>query len=171
MIWFIIGIAVAVVFIVNGWRDDFWFETIVGHILANIGQLLIGLFCGLIVCLMSSFIVTSSTYEFSKQESTQEIYALSDNIGASGNFFLGTGQVGSDLVYFYVVDSENGKHVESVKRENAYIKYGDEHTVTVVSYEFENKALHWVAFSTKENDYVFCVPEGTITNSFEIDLN
>lgn len=171
MIWLIIGLVVAIFFIVRGWIDNFWWETVVGHIIANIGQLVLGLAAGLIVCALSSFIVTDSVSDFTKHETTQEIYALSDNIGSSGNFFLGTGQVGSDLSYFYVVDSENGKHIESVKRENAYVKYGDAHTVTVVSYEFENKALHWIAFSTKDNDYIFCVPDGTITNSFQIDLN
>ena len=171
MIWFIIGIAVAILLIVHSWADNFWFETVIGHIIGNIGQLVMCLLCALIVCVISSFIVTDSVEGFSKKETSQEIYALSDNIGSEGSFFLGTGQVGSDISYYYVVDSENGKHIESVKRENAYVKYGDEHTVTIVSYEFENKALHWIAFSTKENDYIFRVPEGTITSSFQIDLN
>lgn len=170
MIWFVIGIAITIWIIVRGWVNNLWFDTVIGHILANIGQLIVCLICAVIVCIVSSFITTSTVDNFLEQESEQEIFALSDNIGASGDFFLGTGQVGNDLVYFYVIDTENGKHIESVKRENAYIKYGDDHVVTIVSYEFENRLLNWVGFSTRENDYIFTVPDGTITNSFEVDL-
>lgn len=170
MIWIIIGIALAIWWIVKGWTDAWFFETIVGHVLGDIGKLLVGFAAGCIVLLISSGIIYASTFDYTTAESEQAIYALSDNTEASGSFFLGSGYVGSDLSYFYVIETDKGKHVESVTREHAFVNYGETPSVEQIEYDFSERAMYAIGVPMKHADYVFTVPEGTITNSFQIDL-
>ena len=100
----------------------------------------------------------------------QEIQALKDNNSIEGRFYLGNGHIGEEQYYYYIVNTEKGYKTEKVKSNNAYVVYNDKPYVEkyeAVSFK------HWYTYIyaiPATSYYVLYVPEGTITNEFNIDL-
>lgn len=155
--------------IINVWRG-WMFETVLGEIFASLGALVLAFIVAVMMLALTSIIATAVATEFSDERQAEPIYALRDNVGQSGQFFLGCGSVDSELKYFYVVDTSNGKHVASVPAARTYIAESNVPTITTISYDWANKSLNWIAFCMKDDDYIFSVPPGTILNDYEIDL-
>ena len=146
--------------------DEFgWF----GFIGAFIGMQFIAFVAMLLVCLMSGAIMTA-TVPLKEARVEKPIYALADNNAISGSFFLGSGYVDEDLQYYYVEDTGLGKHVTSVTAERSYIVDSNIPTLTVVFYDWENKAYDWLGMCLKKNDYIFAIPAGSIISNYSIDL-
>jgi len=104
----------------------------------------------------------------------QEICAFSDSSSTESYNFLFSGYIQDELVYRYVIETERGKHIEEVKY-NVYIHEGN-YKPTVKFHKYGGFKEDWyklfaLDFSAGDTEYVeFYVPENTITNEYQIDL-
>ena len=143
-----------------------------GEFLDGLGGALIGCLIGMLIWLVVGFplgIAVPSTEVIEEQE----IVALTDSTSIEGQKFLFSGYINEDLVCRYVINTERGKHIEEVKSDNVYIKEGD-YKPTVIKHKFVPKAdwYWWFCFPIgHETNYTeFLVPENTVTNEYNIDL-
>lgn len=133
---------------------------------------LMGGFVGLILYgFFGAFIGMALPTVETKEE--YQICALNDTTEVEGACYLFSGYIDEDLVIRYVINTDKGKHIEEIKgTENVYINEGD-YTPTVKVYH-KKLAHDWYylfAYTIYSDEYVFYVPENTITNEYEIDLN
>lgn len=104
----------------------------------------------------------------------QEICAFSDSNSIESNSFLFSGYIQDELVYRYVTETERGKHIEEVVGD-IYIHEGNyKPTVKFHKYGKFKEDWYWLFAMDRlagETEYVeFYVPENTITNEYQIDL-
>lgn len=162
MLYVILGVIIGVIY---GFKD----EDIVGAILLGIAGFTFGLVAWFIIGLVGIALPTVESVE------TQEIYALNDSSELEGQKFLFSGYIEENLVYRYVVESDKGKHIEECSVNDAYIKdiKSDSPYVEFHTYEFKHGwfglfAMNWKSLC--ESYYVFYVPNGTVTNEYNVDL-
>ena len=135
----------------------------VGFVCALVGSLVYFLAGGMIGC----------TLPLSEVVEEHEICALTDNSSVEGTHYLFSGYIDEELVCRYVVNTERGKHIEEIDMNYVYINEGD-YTPTVKHYTYvlEKDWHKWFAHTAFLSDYYeFYVPENTVTNEYNIDLN
>ena len=162
MLFVIIGIILGIIF---GWKDGYEaIEAVLGGLIGFI----IGLFVWFIV---SAF---CNNLPYNEIVTTQPICALNDSSEVEGQKFLFSGYIEENLVYRYVVDTERGKHIEECNVDDAYIKDIESNKPYVEIHKYEFKSgwyyLFAIDFKSAENYQVFYVPNGTITNEYNVDL-
>ena len=143
-----------------GWVGMF-FATIGMQIAAFVLAIIPIVICGVI---MEGSVPVSETLE------TTPIYALADNRTTSGSFFLGIGSVDEDVEYYYVEQTELGKHVSSVPAEHSYIVESDTPTLTTVGYQWANNGWNWLGVCLIDNNYIFSVPAESVTEDYNVDM-
>ena len=164
MFWIILGIILVMVF----------FYTI-GHEFDGIviwGGVFGGFMVGTFVLALISAILSLPCKEVLKEE--YELHAIVDNSEITGNFFLGCGSIGEDKYYSYIIETERGKTVKTLKIEECNdIYFKDTVETPMLKYyepEFEKDWWYWFAFPIEDNYWVFHIPEGSIIEDYEIDL-
>jgi hypothetical protein len=100
--------------------------------------------------------------------STSNIYALQDNLFLSRKNYNGT-------FYYYTLENVNGKgkHTEKYSASNSYINYiskGEQPYVKQVKRKIKNKSLYMFYFPTPVTEYYFYIPEGSIVEEYNVDL-
>ena len=109
------------------------------------------------------------------------INAMQDNLVTEGTFaYRGRGHVDGELSYFYSRTLSHGEKIEHIPASKTYIRYSDTEHPHVEVHERCIDIPDWmykVFFLKLMNDktldyYVIVVPEGTITNTgqYEIDM-
>ena len=109
------------------------------------------------------------------------INAMQDNLVTEGTFaYRGKGHVDGELSYFYSRTLSHGEKIEHIPASKTYIRYSDTEHPHVEVHERCIDIPDWmykVFFLKSMNDktldyYVIVVPEGTITNTgqYEIDM-
>lgn len=169
MIWFIIGLVVAVVIIVYICRDD-W-NDLGEKIGLSILTLSTSFVISLLVLLLASVIISCNVeIEYDKVSDTK-IVALKDDQNVNGSFYIMGGYVDEDLYYYYATETEFGYKTEKISSDNAYIKYTDGETY-IEKYvgRFANTNINLWALPICSNRYIIYCPEGTVTNEFNVDL-
>lgn len=103
---------------------------------------------------------------------TQEIYALEDNIISPHTHYISSGVGDGEAAYFYIVDDEWGRQVLSKNTDNSFIKYDNEGSPRVETYEAEyhNPIIRILSLLQPSDRYRFIIPEGTMTEDISIDL-
>ena len=148
--------------------NGFWGSLGVSGLMA-----LIGLIAGMLLSLVlgATFAGFGAETRVLSQE-TKALYALADGNEISGSFFLGSGSIDDNMKYVYIVETEGkGYKMETVNINSAYVQYSDEEpTVTITSYVFDSEILNFLGVCPAPTEYIFRVPEGSITNSYVIDL-
>lgn len=160
----IIPIAIGIYFGVI-WSD--WLE----GLSAGLFSLLISLIVCVIIVFGGGALVDSCTdaeVEIT-HTNTAELVAFKDSSEMSGVFFLGTGYVGEDLNYHYVMKTDKGMEVKHISMEDCYLNYDDEPRIEHRSYRFKNPVLYCLFVGPECEDYIF-VPKDSITNEYCIDL-
>lgn len=169
MIYIILGIIIGVII---GIADDFL--TIIEKVICSIIFGFIGFAVGgLIWISFGEFVGEVLDLPQVEVYEEQEICALNDSTLTEGSMFLFSSYIEDDLVFRYVVETEKGKYIEEIKGvESVYIQEGNyKPVVRTYSYEFEEEWHYWFA-SPSTNEYtVFYVPENTVTNEYNINLN
>lgn len=149
---------------------------IIGVILEDYSKIFGG-FCGFIVGLVVYGIfgsIIGGSLPTVENINTQNIVALNDSSKMEGQRYLFSGYINESLVYRYVIETENGKHVEECKADNGYIK---EETINnpyveIHTYTFKRGWCYWFAININcvKNYSTFYVPSGTVTNEYNVDL-
>lgn len=163
MVFLILGIIIGAII-----GYDEYYE-VSGCILGGIFGLVVGSVIWFIVGIFGCFLPTTDTFE------RKEIYALNDSSKLEGQKYLFSGYIEENLVYRYVEETNRGKHVEEVDMDCGYIKDIDSDSspyVEIYSSKFKHKwyFLFFMDWNVSQGYSVFYVPEGTVTNEYDVDL-
>lgn len=142
-----------------------------GDAIDKIFGFLIGCLVGLLPSLAIGFIISMTIFGAAPMEYkySQDLIAMKDNTSISGSFFLGTGQIDSDLCYIYIVEADKGVTTKTIKQKSneVYIRYTDGQPYL----EYWGPVNDPWRFPNESSYYVFYLPEGSvISNVYEIDL-
>lgn len=109
-----------------------------------------------------------------------KINAMQDNLVTEGNFYGRRGHVDGELSYFYSRTLSYGEKIEHIPADKTYIRYSNDEYPHVEVHQSRLDIPDWlykVFFiewmnSPNTRYYVMVVPEGTITNTgqYEIDM-
>lgn len=161
MLFIILGLIIGLLKGYGSWYGNGGVDGFLGAIIGFIIYLIGGSFIG--AALPVDEVVTK-----------QEICALNDGVETEGSYFLFSGYIDKKLTYRYVVNTDKGKHVESLDEDDdIYIKEGDyKPYVEYHKYIFKSDWYYWFAFniSSVDNYIIFYVPSNTVTNDYSIDL-
>ena len=156
--------------------DDFCDGLLLGLLGIALGVLVSLLFCGLI---LPGIAMAADAETVITSEEATKLYALKDNSGVSGSFFIGCGSVETDN-YIYYITYEDGKGYEVKKQSSNYNVYIDYLTNENCKYEdpvkvkysckFKNPILNFLTWGP-DGWTTFYVPEGSVLeNYYSIDL-
>lgn len=104
---------------------------------------------------------------------TQNLCALNDTTTIEGQAFLFSGYVDEELKYRYLVETEKGIHIEERGITGTYIKTiqkGEQPYIETYDSVLKSDLFYWFAIDWKDNEYVFYLPEDSIINEYNIDL-
>jgi len=170
LVYIIAGIIVGAILISS------MLESKIGEIVGILLGTLMGIAVGVIVDVTIGSIIgrfLPTQYVITR---TTPIVALNDNSATNGSFFLGCGKIGEKTVYKYVINTSHGKQVKELEEDknySIYIKeYKDSPKIEYQSLDFINQKYYWFAFppSCGKQIVTFYVPECSVTNEFNIDL-
>lgn len=133
---------------------------------------LIGLMMGVLICGIMA-IAPIPTEEVIVSD--VPICAMKDTMGVEGSFFLGSGSVDSEFKYVYATKTNKGIKIQNpIDASNAYINYieeGEQPHIAEVDTQFSNDILNFFFCGRmKPNEIYIYVPEGTIEEVYNIDL-
>ena len=108
------------------------------------------------------------------------INALEDNLVTEGRFYGRRGYIDGELSYFYARPMSMGEKIEHIPADKTYIQYRNDEKPHVEVHQSKLDIPEWITkvffvnwMNNKDTDYyILVVPEGTITNSgqYEIDM-
>jgi hypothetical protein len=109
------------------------------------------------------------------------INAMQDNLGVEGRFrYGGRGYINDELSYYYSRTMANGELIEHIPADKTYVRYSNDEKphvevhqsrLDIPDWMYKVFFLEWMN-SPNTKYYVMVVPEGTITNAgqYEIDM-
>lgn len=103
-----------------------------------------------------------------------ELIALSDGSQTTGRMFLGSGYIDGELTYRYAykkgegyaIDTENASYIDEIR----YIKDGSKPRIERMEVVHKSTLANFLTAPFFESGNYIYVPEGTIQESFNIDL-
>lgn len=141
----------------------------IGDILCTFAS--IGVLVGLLIFIIGVCCPVSSHIEKEETISTQYIYALNDTSSIEEQFFLISGSVDEKYTIRYVINTSKGKQVKEIKGNNIYIKEGNyKPHLEYHDIRFKNKKWYLLFSHPNENYTVFYIPENSIINDYNLDL-
>lgn len=101
-----------------------------------------------------------------------EMVAINDNVTSSGQFFLGSGSIDSEMSYFYMTKEERGYKIDKVSGSDVYIVEDNGKTPVIEKYDwrFKNKKLEYWFPNWGSGDTIITIPENSILHNYKIDL-
>lgn len=105
---------------------------------------------------------------------TSDIVTLKDNINIHGemhgNMFVHSEYIDEDLYYYYMTKNEFGYCTKKAKAVDCQLKIDNENPhIEIINYQFKNKTWYLFGIDTVTKYIIYC-PEGTIDESFYVDL-
>lgn len=145
----------------------------------NIGMNLINLVLSFVISMFVFFGCVcvcpseTSSWEFN-------INAMSDNLVTEGQWYGRRGHVDGELSYFYSRPLSLGEKIEHIPADKTYVRYSNTERPHVEVHQSRVDIPEWLTKTfflewlndTHTSYYVMVVPEGTITNTgqYEIDM-
>lgn len=112
-------------------------------------------------------VAKSSNIEYSDPNAVEHIIALSDNNILNGKLYYRSGYINEKQYYQYIVDLGNGEYIQNqIPSDKTRISYSDDPRV-----EWMVRKKSWNIFYSSEQCWKLYVPEGSINEEFNIDLN
>jgi hypothetical protein len=175
MFWFILFgilaavgmIGIIVLKIIGPWGIEI--SEIVG---VWIGFPLLAFFASLCFMILSSGICSCFCNTEYKMTNDKPIIALQDNIETNGRFFLGSGTIDEDPVYYYMAEDEFGYKMDTVDTDFAYIQYSKDkpHIETYAPYFTNGFVEFFTGGCISGNRTIIYVPKGSIVENYNVDL-
>jgi len=97
------------------------------------------------------------------------LVSLRNSDGISGNFFLGTGSIGTTQYYFFHKEAGRGYRPGKVEVADNVVVFEEKRQngeLRAYTYQFVNPSLRWVAKDRKSQKYEFVIPEGSLKKNF-----
>lgn len=162
IILLVISLVIAIFTGITSW--DGWIDGILNFLLGAMLSFLIWIIIG-VICIANP-VGTEPRYD-----QKIEVYALADAQLSEGNFYLGRGCIDEELTYTFVKKGEYGYTVEQVKAEKSYVEYTSEQPYAVPIIEkYNGFTKFWCGDSEERIGYIFYLPEGSIIDGYNIDL-
>lgn len=150
-----------------------WFG---GNILLNILNWILVLTLSVLLFFVLCFVCPSETSRWQFN-----INAMQDNMGVEGRFrYGGRGYINDELSYYYSRTMSNGELIEHIPADKTYVQYSNDEQPHVEVYQSRVDIPEWLCKvfflewmnSPSTKYYIMVVPEGTITNTgqYEIDM-
>ncbi|PEF03443.1 hypothetical protein COM97_27270 [Bacillus thuringiensis] len=103
-----------------------------------------------------------------------ELIGLNDGSNVTGRMFLGSGHVDGELVYKYAYKKGEGYNIDMIRADSVdelrYIKDGSKPRIERQSISFDSWTVGFLIQPFSETKTIVYVPEGTIQNTFTVDL-
>lgn len=157
----IIGAAVAVILVI--WLKPY------DLIFSSIFMPIMGAALGFLLWVMASLAATPLIEGEWRDESTASIKSLQDTRHTSGSFFLGSGSIDSKPVFWYYADNGGYSTLEYRDASSVHIVETDDQEPRVTEQRFHSNNRWFHTIHDGARQYVFYIPEGSITNNFELD--
>lgn len=130
---------------------------------------------GLLVSTLATCFVTDfNLVKMHPVDSTEvAIYALEDNSQITASSFLGSGYANEKPAYYYIKKVDGKGFVTDYNyAEHSYINYVEESEAPYLKEVVCGIApgWNWILMPVKEYEYYFYIPEGSITNNYNVDL-
>ena len=151
---------------------DSWGIEIVEIIGAWVGFPLLAFFVSLCFMILSSGICGCFCNTEYKMTNDKPIIALQDNIETNGRFFLGSGTVDENSVYYYMTEDEFGYKMDTVDTDSAYIQYSKDkpHIETYTPYFTNDFVEFFTGGCLYGSRTIIYVPKGSIVENYNVDL-
>jgi len=150
--------------------NDFWSNLFIGGILF-VFIMAMSFLVGVVVTMFVGDMLPSKTVRTDEHG----LVAMEDQNGLHGDFFLGTGSIGSEWKFAYYEKGDDGSvklKVVDVEDAKIFEDGGDDPRVVVYKKELANKDLkRWGVLGESHYSYEFHIPQGSITNQFKLDLD
>lgn len=175
MFWFILFFILAVVgmigVIVLKIMDP-WEIEIAEIIGVWVGLPMLAFFVSLCFMILSSGICSCFCNIEYKMTNDKPIIALQDNIETNGSFFLGSGTVDENPVYYYMAEDEFGYKMDTIDVDSTYIKYSKDktHIETYTPYFTNGVVEFFTGGCLGSSRTVIYIPKGSIVENYNIDL-
>jgi hypothetical protein len=136
---------------------------------------IVGFLSGMVIALIAMAIFSSTPIEDCKIVETDkiELIALKDNFQIEGSVFLFSSIVDENLKYTYIYETDMGLTTQSIRADDAYIKYIDENeTPYLQAWEVRPRSnFIYYMFCPGYYKYTIYLPYGSvIENVYEVDL-
>jgi hypothetical protein len=147
--------------------NDFWEKFGMG-----IAQGLFGAVVAFFICFITSVIVDGVADKEYVKIDENKIIALQDGSSVSGRFFLGSGSFDGTMKYVYMTSTNNEMSMDSVRVESAKLLYSDLTKIETYKSYYTNKTVRYLfgKESWDHNIYKIYIPEGTVKQNFNVDL-
>lgn len=150
----------------NGYMD-FFDKIMISFLTLGCTALVVGVFCFILLGLSSAF--AESSYI---KTSESKIIALQDNSSAVGSFFLGSGIVEGSMQYTYMTKENEEMQMHTLKIDEATLIYSSEPRIEKYEKIFDSKVIRFLFGRQPIGDTVYklYIPEGTVKESYNVDL-
>ena len=175
MIWFYIPFLIGTSLIFFYIYNNIFSYITIGELFSLI---VVFIFCEFLIIISSTIIylccggiVGSFFKPVSYTQTETPLIALKDNSTINGSFFLGCGNVDSKTQYSYAVDTEFGIEIRTLSENNKiYFKYDKGAPALIKSEPVYSTLAEWLSAPWYDPIYTFRIPEGSIINEYQIDL-
>ena len=148
---------------------EFGFGVLSGILMWFVSVLLVMLFIMMPFAKLAKVLEVPIVYK----DTTTQIVALQDGDAITGRtFFLGSGYVKNELEYTYMYDTEKGFAVNQVPAAHSYIKYSNDNPCVIEHKAARFDGIMWnlITMPSVSTEYYFYLPEGSILQGYNIDL-
>ena len=175
MIWFFIPLLISTGFSLFLIYDCYFPYPTIGEIFNSIVLFIIYEISDIIfsaaICLSCGSIVGLFFEPVSYTQTETPLIALKDNSTIDGSFFLGCGNVDSKTQYSYAVNTEFGIEIKTLSADKKiYFKYDEGTPALITSEPVYSTLAEWLSVPWYDPIYTFRIPEGSIINEYQVDL-
>lgn len=103
----------------------------------------------------------------------EEIFAITDNVGTSGQFYLGSGRVQSYMYYFYVTENDDGgKMMHQISSSFVPIYEDEQDNPYIVTYykRVSDPVVRFFCITSESVCTEIHIPPKSIQYNFNVDL-
>ena len=130
-----------------------------------------GFLCGLMGCIICFILALPTEHEAFRTNHQKPIYSLKVSQELKGKFFLGTGQVNTDnLYYYYVKDERGGYIIDSSSIYGTFLFENDKKEPNiswqVIHYDVSRWVIPFPLTRVRDTKYDLTVPVGTIVKEY-----
>src|SRR3990167_4853279 len=98
-----------------------------------------------------------------------KLVSLRSSDGINGNFFLGTGSIGTTQYYFYYKEAGRGYQPGKVEVADNVMVFEEKRQggdLKAYTYQFVNPSLGCIAMDWQSQKYEFVIPDGSLKKNF-----
>ena len=123
------------------------------------------------VALPTSLLDTFDENVIYEEAATIPLHALSDEADQD-QYFISSEMCKDSLHYFFYYETKQGYRIEDVRADESTIVYTEKEPI-VKRYDAVGFKNFWmyIFHIPSQSCYQFCIPEGSIANSFQIDMH